>query len=65
MGLVFWVMIVGDSLSSQKLLKNFQDFPSHRILGHIHEALNIDKNKNELHSLSVNREKNFLTLVSL
>jgi len=26
--------------------KNFQDSPSHRIFGHIHEALNKDKNKN-------------------
>jgi hypothetical protein len=27
-------------------LKNFQDFPSHQILLHLHIALNIDKNKN-------------------
>ena len=26
--------------------KNFQDFPSHRILYHMYEALNIDENKN-------------------
>jgi len=26
--------------------KNFQDFPSHRIFGRMHGALNIDKNKN-------------------
>ena len=26
--------------------KNFQDSPSHRIFGRIHEALNIDENKN-------------------
>jgi hypothetical protein len=26
--------------------KNFQDFPSHQIFGRMHEALNIDKNKN-------------------
>ena len=32
--------------SSQKVPKNFQDFPSHRILRHIHETLDIDKNKN-------------------
>jgi hypothetical protein len=24
-------------------LQNFSDFPSHRIFGHMHEALNIDK----------------------
>ena len=30
----------------------------------MHEALNIDKHKNLLHSLSVNREVNFLSLVS-
>jgi hypothetical protein len=29
--------------SSQKILQNFSDFPSHRIFGHMHEALNIDK----------------------
>jgi len=27
-------------------LKNFQDSLSHRILGHMHEVLDIDKNKN-------------------
>ena len=26
--------------------KTFQDSPSHRILGHMHEALDIDENKN-------------------
>jgi len=26
--------------------KNFQDYPSHRIFGRMHGALNIDKNKN-------------------
>jgi hypothetical protein len=29
-------------------LKNFQNFSSHRILRHMHEALNIDKNKKKL-----------------
>jgi hypothetical protein len=29
-----------------KIPKNFQDFLSHRIFGRIHEALNIDENKN-------------------
>jgi len=28
------------------LRKNFQDSPSHQIFGHMHEALNKDKNKN-------------------
>jgi len=32
--------------SSCQKPKSFQDFPSHRILRHIHEILNIDKNKN-------------------
>jgi hypothetical protein len=32
--------------SSQKILQNFSDFPSHRIFRHMHEVLNIDKNKN-------------------
>jgi hypothetical protein len=27
----------------QKILQNFSDSPSHRIFGHMHEALNIDK----------------------
>jgi hypothetical protein len=29
--------------SFQKILQNFSDSPSHRIFGHMHEALNIDK----------------------
>jgi hypothetical protein len=29
--------------SSQKILQNFSDSPSHRIFIHMHEALNIDK----------------------
>jgi len=32
--------------SSQKILQNFSDFSSHRIFRHMHEVLNIDKNKN-------------------
>jgi len=32
--------------SSPRNPKNFQDSPSHRILRHMHEALNIDENKN-------------------
>jgi hypothetical protein len=32
--------------SSPKNLKCFQDFPSHRILRHIYEILNVDKNNN-------------------
>ena len=28
-----------------KTIKNFQDSPSHRILRHMHETLNIEKNK--------------------
>ena len=32
--------------SSQKTLQKFSDSPSHRIFRHIHEVLNIDKNKN-------------------
>ena len=30
---------------SPQKLKAFQDFTSHQILWHMHEALNIDKNK--------------------
>jgi hypothetical protein len=29
--------------SFQKILQNFSDSPSHRIFGHMHEVLNIDK----------------------
>jgi hypothetical protein len=29
--------------SSQKILQNFSDSPSHRIFRHMHETLNIDK----------------------
>jgi len=32
--------------SSPQKAKSFQDSPSHRILWHIHEALNIDESKN-------------------
>jgi len=32
--------------SSPQKAKSFQDSPSHRILRHMHEALNIDKSKN-------------------
>jgi len=45
--------------------KNFQDSPSHRILRHMHGALNIHENKNYLHSSCVNREMNLLSLVTL
>ena len=47
------------------VLKNFQDFSSHRILRHMHGVLNIHENKNYLHSLSINRKINFLNLVTL
>ena len=45
--------------------KIFQDSPSHRILWYMHGALNIHKNKNYLHSSSVNREMNLLSLITL
>ena len=45
--------------------KIFQDSPSHRILRYMHGALNIHENKNYLHSSSVNREMNLLSLVTL
>ena len=34
------------TVNSFLVRKNFQDFPSYRIFGRMHEALNIDKNKN-------------------
>jgi len=44
--------------------KTFQDSSSHRILRHMYEALNIDENKNKLHSLPVNRETDLLSLAT-
>ena len=52
---MIWVLF-----SSPQNPKTFQDSPSHRILRHVHEALNIDENKN----LSVNRGINLLSLVT-
>ena len=46
--------------SSTQKLKKFQDYLSYRILRHTHGALNIDENKNQLHSLPVNHEMNLL-----
>jgi hypothetical protein len=44
--------------------KIFQDFPSHRIFRRMHGVLNIDENKNYLHSLVKIDETNLLSLVS-
>jgi len=44
--------------------KNFQDSPSHRIFGRMHGVLNIDKNKNQLHSLHVICEMILLSLIT-
>jgi hypothetical protein len=39
-----WLWLFSEAqFSSQKILQNFSDSPSHRIFGHMHEALNIDK----------------------
>jgi len=38
---VYWALF-----SSPQKPKFFQDFSSHRILGHMHEVLDIDENKN-------------------
>ena len=35
------------------------------LAAHAYGVLNLDENKNKLYSLSVNREMNFLTLISL
>jgi len=48
---VHWMRLSRDEngmalFSSQKILQNFLDSPSHRIFRHMHEVLNIDKNKN-------------------
>jgi len=47
-----------------KVRKNFQDSLSHWIISHIHGALNINENKNWLHSLTVICEMNLLSLVT-
>jgi len=46
--MVFSFIIQNDGSKLRPCLvsKKFQDSPSHRILRHMHEALNIDKNKN-------------------
>ena len=41
-----WNTIARALFSSPRNLKSFQNFLSHRILRHMHEALNIDENKN-------------------
>ena len=45
---VKWIFLIEALFSSHQNQnpKNFQDSPSHRILRHMYEALNIDKNKN-------------------
>ena len=40
-----WILFLG-LLVHPKKQKNFQDSPSHRILRHMHESLNIDERKN-------------------
>ena len=44
--------------------KIFQDSPSHQIFGHMHGALNVVKENNQLHNLAVNDEMNLLSLIS-
>ena len=39
--------------------KSFQDFPSHRILRHMHEALNIDKKKLITQFVCKSRDESF------
>jgi hypothetical protein len=39
----FMCCLTRGRLSSQKILQNFLDFPSHWIFRHMHETLNIDK----------------------
>jgi len=50
--------------SFQKVLPKILDSSSHRILRHMYGVLNIDENKNWLHSLRVICEMNLLSLVS-
>ena len=50
--------------TSIKKSKNFQNSPSHRIFRRMHGVLNINKNKDELHSLVEIDKTNLLSLVS-
>jgi hypothetical protein len=43
---LWWGLGSGDESWPCLVRKNFQDFPSHRILGRMHVALNKDNNKN-------------------
>jgi hypothetical protein len=43
---VFSFVLAYALFSSPQKAKSFQDFPSHRILRHMHGVLNIDENKN-------------------
>ena len=43
----------------------FLQYQSHRILGHMHEALNTVEENNSLHNLTKNDETNLLNLISL
>jgi len=45
--------------------KKFPTYLSHRIFGHMHEALNVVEKNNSLHSLTVNDETNLLNLISV
>ena len=42
----------------------FQDSTSHQIFGHMYGALNVVKENNQLHSLTVNDEINLLSLIN-
>ena len=60
-----WIFATVFHIQACLVRKIFQDSTSHRILRHMYGALNIHKSKNYLHSSSVNREMNFLILVTL
>ena len=51
----FWSMAV-------LVLFNLSKIPSHQIFGHMHEALNMEKN--QLHILHINCETNFFSLIT-
>ena len=59
---IFWEL---NKALVPKNLQSFSDFLSHRIFRRMYEVLNINKNKNKLHSLVGLNEINLLSLVNL
>jgi hypothetical protein len=63
--LIFISMKNGKSLGQCLVSFKLSKIPSHQIFRHIYGALNVDKKKNQLHSLHVNCKTNLLGLITL